>query len=176
MVKQPITKLGYQRLHWQLEYLRRRSRWEAARDLAEAREHGITNRNLQWRTAREKQRWVESRIKDLERKIEQSEVVISPIQTAGYVAFGVFVEVRLIGLSSLPGLNRGMVFQLVGPYESDASAGRLSVDSPLGRELLGRRLGEVVDVEAPRGTRRYCIKAVFSAVETGYPRLTEATG
>ena len=176
MVKQPITKLGYERLHWQLEYLRRCSRREVARDLAEARECGITNRNLQWRTAREKQHWVESRIEDLERKIEQSEVVISPIQTAGYVAFGVFVEVHLIGPSPLAGFDRGRVFQLVGPFESDVSAGRLSVDSPLGRELLGRCLGEVVTIEAPRGLRRYAIKAVFSAVETGYPRITEAIG
>lgn len=157
MVKVPITRLGYERLCWRLEYLKRFTRWEVARDLRAAREFGLTSRNLQWRTAREKQFFVDRRIEELETQLQTCEVVICTSGQSGRAGFGLFVRVDLAPL------GRSSTFQLVGPFESDVSAGRLSIASPVGRRLLGRRIGEEVTVRTPSGDRTYRIREVFSA-------------
>ncbi|MBW2617663.1 MAG: transcription elongation factor GreA [Deltaproteobacteria bacterium] len=155
MNKVPITRPGHERLYWQLQYLRRYARRQVANDLADAREFGITNRNLQWRTAREKQAWVESRIQDLTSKIASCEVIISPLGRPGRVIFGSWVRIH--------NLQTGQTdtFQMVGPYESDILAGRLSIASPVGRLLLNRAEGDRVKVQTPNGIRDYQVLAIF---------------
>ncbi|MBW1712570.1 MAG: transcription elongation factor GreA [Deltaproteobacteria bacterium] len=151
----PITRLGYKRLYWQLKYLLSFARWEVAGDLAAARAQGLTTRNLEWRTAREKQHLIESRIQDLMNKLATCEVRLSPPQARGQVSFGLFVKV----VNSQT--RQAAVYQMVGPYEADVSAGRLSIDSPVGRVLLGRQVGDWVTVYAPCGVRRYLVLDIF---------------
>ncbi len=155
MVKVPITRDGYERLYWQLQYLLRQSRREVCRALASARESGITNRNLEWRTAREKQHLVETRIRQLADMMDRCEISLGPSKAGGRVGFGLFVEV----VNNRTG--RGRVFQMVGPFESDVGSGRLSVHSPVGRGLMGRRVGERVAVECPGGVSSYRVTRIF---------------
>ena len=155
MVKVPITRDGYERLYWQLRYLLGHSRREVRLALAAARESGITQRNLEWRTAREKQHLVESQIRRLTEMMDRCEIRLSPPQSRGRVGFGLFVEV----INNRTG--RGRVFQMVGPFESDVSAGRLSVHSPVGRGLMDRRVGERVAVRCPGGVASYLVARVF---------------
>jgi len=162
MEKVPITRQGYERLYWQLRYLCRFVRREMIEDLAEARSHGITSRNLEWRTAREKQHLVESRIKELKSKLTRCEIRLSPATDGERVDFGLFVEI----LSEHDG--RAAIYQMVGPFESDVSAGRLSVDSPVGQVLMGCRKGDRVTVLAPGGIRTYLILDVFGLPESFY--------
>jgi len=155
MEKAPITRLGYERLYWQLQYLRRFARREVAEDLADARAYGVSINNLQWRTARERQLWVETAIQDLEFKIANSEIRLVPLKSSGRVDFGLFIKV--IDDAS----RQAAVYQMVGPYESDVGAGKLSVDSPVGRMLMHRSVGEWVTIYCPNGVRRYQILEVF---------------
>ena len=155
MAKVPITRDGYERLYWQLQYLLKESRPEVGRALAAARESGLTSRNLEWRTAREKQHLVETRIQQLTDMMDQCEVFLVPAGSFGRVQFGLFVEV-VEGFT-----GRGRVFQMVGPFESDVESGRLSVHSPVGRKLLGRRVGERVWVKCPGGLSLYQVTRIF---------------
>ncbi len=157
----PITRLGYERLYWRLQYLKRHVRREVAQDLAEARGYGITNRNLQWRTARERQAFIESCIEDLEEKLASCEVVISPLKKYGRVEFGLVAKV----INGYTGQTA--FYQIVGPYESDASAGRLSINSPVGRGLLGQSVGQWITVYAPAGVRRYMVMDILDPGEAG---------
>ncbi len=162
MAKVPITRDGYERLYWQLQYLLRESRREVRRALAAARESGLTSRNLEWRTAREKQHLVESRIRQLSEMMAQCEVFLTPPLAFGRVGFGLFVEV----INILTG--HAQVFQMVGPYESDVGSGRLSVLSPVGRRLLGRRVGEKVWIKCPGGLSLYKVIRIFGP-DSGEP-------
>ena len=162
MEKVPITRQGYERLYWQLRYLCRFVRREVIDDLSQARAHGITNRNLEWRTARERQHLVETRISQLKDQLTRCEIRLSPTSHGERVDFGLFVEVYC------DRDGRAAIYQMVGPFESDVSAGRLSVDSPVGQVLMGCRKGERVRVFAPGGIRTYLILDVFERPERFY--------
>ncbi len=165
MDKVPITRGGYERLFWRLQYLRRHARKEVAQALASARAGGITPHNLEWRTAREKQAWVEARIEELERMLASCEVVVAELNCTDRADFGLLVKVYC------PDSGQVTVYQLVGPYESDVSAGRLSIDSPAGQAVFGRAKGEWVTFLAPSGLRSLRILDVFPPAEAACRRL-----
>lgn len=158
MSGKPITRRGYDRLFWRLEYLRRQARREVAADLEAARGHGLTMRNLEWRTAREKQAWVEGRIEDLEEQLETCEVVLTGLGgsagRADRADFGCRVTIKCADE------GEETTWTLVGPYESDASQGLLSVESPAGRAVFGGRIGDWVTFICPTGLRTVQIKAI----------------
>jgi transcription elongation factor GreA len=156
MKKRPITRNGYERLRDELVFLCRFIRPRVIEDLSHARSFGYKTHNLQYFAARERQAFVEGRIEDLRRKLSRSEIVLARQFNTFAAGFGTNVEVE--------NLDNGQcsIYQLVGPYEADAMAGRISIDSPLGRSLLGRRVGEEVTVYAPAGIRSYRILAVFA--------------
>jgi transcription elongation factor GreA len=156
MKKRPITRNGYERLRDELVFLCRFIRPRVIEDLSHARSFGYKARNLQYFAARERQAFVEGRIEDLRRKLSLSEIVVAQQFNTFAAGFGTNVEVE--------NLDNGQcfIYQLVGPYEADAMTGRISIDSPLGRSLLGRRVGEEVTVYAPAGIRSYRILAVFA--------------
>ena len=149
-----ISREGFERLYWQLQYLVRISREEAARDLKEARSFGPNPRNLERRTALEKHHWVEWSIARLQREMRSCQVVVSPPLGDGRVHFGSLVRLRNLDR------DREEVYRLVGAYESDPAQGLLSVDSPLGRELMGRRAGTGIEVKTPDGLVRYCLDEI----------------
>jgi transcription elongation factor GreA len=155
MKKRPITRNGYEKLRAELAFLCRFVRPRVIEDLCQARSFGYKANNLQFFAARERQAFVEGRIEDLRRKLALSEIVVG--QQFGTLAVGFGAHVEVENLDN----GRCSMYQIVGPYESDALSGRISIDSPMGRSLLGRRVGEEITVYAPGGARSYRILAIF---------------
>jgi transcription elongation factor GreA len=155
MKKRPITRNGYERLRAELAFLCRFVRPRVIEDLSNARSFGYKTSNLQYFAARERQAFVEGRIEDLRRKLSLSEIVVGQQFRTLAVGFGALVQVENLDN------GRCSMYQIVGPYESDALSGRISIESPMGRSLLGRRVGEEITVYAPGGVRSYRILAIF---------------
>jgi transcription elongation factor GreA len=155
MEKLPITRSGYERLCDELSFLCRFIRPQVIEDLYNARGFGYKANNLQYFAARERQAFVEGRIEDLRRKISLSEVIIGQPLTPSVASFGTTVQMEDLDT------GRRACYQLVGPFESDAVNGRISIDSPVGRTVLGRRVGDEVTVYAPGSVRCYRILLIF---------------
>lgn len=150
-----ITRAGKERLEQELQGLRAR-RPEMLERLREAREsaHGDTADLTEYGEIQRERALLESRIAELERLLAEAEVVETPV-AQGEVRPGSTVVVR-------DEADEGEVerYTLVGPAEADPAHGRISVESPVGRALLGRRAGEVVEVDTPAGRRRLRLEAV----------------
>ena len=155
MEKRPITRNGYERLRAELSFLCRFVRPQVIEELYSARAYGLKADNLQYFTARERQAFVEGRIEDLRRKISLSEIVVGHHLISSAACFGATVEVEEIDSGDRS------IYQLVGPFEADAMNGQISIDSPMGSTLLGRRVGDEIAVYAPGGVRYYRITFVF---------------
>jgi transcription elongation factor GreA len=155
MEKRPITRNGYEKLRAELSFLCRFVRPQVIEDLCNARAFGYKSNNLQYFAARERQAFVEGRIEDLRRKLSLSEIVVGQHLISTAASFGASVQVEDIDS------GQHATYQLVGPFEADAMNGRISIDSPMGRTLLGRRAGDEVTVYAPGGVRCYRILFIF---------------
>jgi len=153
-MKIPITRNGYRRLIKELVHLRRVVRPEVLDDLREARGYGVKMENQQYLLARERHLGLEKKINDIENKLSNCEIVVGRKFFFKQVGFGTVIVIR--------NMETGEVseFELVGPWESDVSGGMLSVDSPVGRSMMGRREGDDVVVETPAGTRLYRILSI----------------
>jgi transcription elongation factor GreA len=148
-----ITRQGLERLSEELEHLTTAGRQDVAELLRQAATGGANRESADYLYAREEQAQLERRIALLEERLRAARVV-EPQLGNGRVDVG--ERVRLRDLES----GKRLEVELVGPLEADLSAGRISVVSPLGRAILGRRRGEVADVEAPVGRRRVKVLAV----------------
>ncbi len=155
MEKRPITRYGYEKLRAELSFLRRFVRPQVVEDLYNARSYGYKSNNLQYFAARERQAFVEGRIDDILLKLSLSEIVVGQRLISSTASFGATVQVEDVDS------GHRASYQLVGPFEADAMNGRISIDSPMGRALLGRRIGDEVTVYAPGGARSYLIMLVF---------------
>ena len=151
MEKRPITRNGYERLRAELSFLCRFVRPQVIEDLYHARSFGYKANNLQYFAARERQAFVEGRIEDLRRKISLSEIVVGQHLISSTACFGATVGVEDVDT------GERATYSLVGPFEADAMNGCISIDSPMGSTLLGRRVEEQVIVYAPGGVRAYRI-------------------
>jgi transcription elongation factor GreA len=150
----PITRHGYHRLVRELTHLRRVIRPSVIEELRDARAFGVKTDNQQYLLARERHLVLQRKISELERMISQCEVFVGRKFFRKRVGFGVEITIRNVdsGLESR--------YEMVGPYESDVSLGKLSVSSPVGRCLMGCREGEEVTVYTPSGIRIYRIVAI----------------
>ena len=152
--KVPITRNGYRRLIRELSHLRRIVRPEVLDELREARGYGVKIENQQYLLARERHAMLQRKINDLEEKLAGCEIVVGRKFFFKQVGFGTVITIKNL----LSGeINR---FQLVGPWESDVSGGKLSVDSPVGKGVMGHREGDEVLVYTPSGTRSYRILSI----------------
>jgi len=149
MEKIPMTPEGHTRLEEELKRLRSEERPAVIRAIAEAREHGDLSENAEYHAARERQSFIEGRLAELEDILSRIEVIEPSNQSGDVVRFGATV------MLADEDTEAESTFYLVGSYEADAGAGRLSVTSPLGRALIGKRLGDVVEVNTPRGHKSY---------------------
>ena len=156
MDKRPITRNGYERLRAELSFLCRFVRPQVIEELYNSRSYGYKANNLQYFAARERQAFVEGRIEDLRRKISLSEIVVGQHLISSIASFG-----ATIGVEDVDSGERA-TYQLVGPFEADATNGQISIDSPMGRTLLGRRVGDEVIVYAPGGVRAYRLLFIVS--------------
>jgi transcription elongation factor GreA len=155
MKRTPMTLRGAAALRAELKRLKSESRPSVIKAIAEARGHGDLSENAEYHAAREQQGFIEGRIKDIEHKLANAEVIEpGKLANTGKVVFGALVELE----DQADGTR--VAYQVVGEDEADIRAGRISVTSPIARALVGKRQGEVVDVAAPGGTRSYEIVAV----------------
>ena len=155
MKRTPMTLRGAAALRAELKRLKSESRPSVIKAIAEARGHGDLSENAEYHAAREQQGFIEGRIKDIEHKLANAEVIEpGKLANTGKVVFGALVELE----DQADGTR--VAYQVVGEDEADIRAGRISVTSPIARALVGKRQGEVVDVAAPAGTRSYEIVAV----------------
>ncbi|RNF33617.1 transcription elongation factor GreA [Paracoccus methylarcula] len=153
MDKLPITRGGFQALEQELTRLKSTERPAIIRAIAEAREHGDLSENAEYHAAREKQGFIEGRIKELESILSRSEV-IDPAKLSGSVKFGATVD--LIDEDT----EEKRSYQIVGEAEADIERGLLNMRSPLARALIGKEEGDSVEVNTPGGQRSYEILAI----------------
>jgi transcription elongation factor GreA len=155
MKRTPMTLRGAETLRAELKRLKSEVRPAIIKAIAEARGHGDLSENAEYHAAREQQGFIEGRIKDIEHKLANAEVIDpARLPNTGKVVFGALVELE----DQADGVR--VAYQVVGEDEADIRAGRISVTSPIARALVGKSQGEVVDVAAPGGTRSYEIVAV----------------
>ena len=155
MKRTPMTLRGAEALRSELKKLKSEARPNIIKAIAEARGHGDLSENAEYHAAREQQGFIEGRIGEIETKLANAEI-IDPSQLAGTgkVVFGARVDLEDQGNGSR------VSYQIVGEDEADIRAGRVSVSSPIARALVGKPIGEVVDVTAPAGTKSFEILAV----------------
>lgn len=154
MSKVPITRPGYRQLLQDLLHLRRDVRPVVLEELQEARAFGVRMDNQQYLAARERHVVVQRKIMELEQKLSRCEIVVGRKLILKRAGFGAVIQIRN------EDTGETCRYELVGPYESNVTGGKLSIDSPVGRSLVGRGEGEEVVVYAPSGMRIYRILSV----------------
>jgi len=151
----PMTVQGAEKLREELERLKKVDRPRIVAAIAEAREHGDLKENAEYHAAREEQGFVEGRIMDIEGKLSNAQIIdISKIDNNGKVLFGVTVDIYDVDK------DENKTFQIVGDDEADIKKGKLSVNSPIARGLIGKFEGDEVSVDTPGGTVVYEIVKV----------------
>ena len=153
MDKIPLTRAGAGRLESELKRLKSEERPAIIRAIAEAREHGDLSENAEYHSAREKQGFIEGRIKELEGVLSRGDV-IDPAKQSGPIKFG--ATVTIVDEDT----DEEKVYQIVGEPEADLEAGRLNMNAPLARALIGKEEGDSVEVRTPRGERAYEVTKV----------------
>jgi transcription elongation factor GreA len=149
MQKNPITPDGAAKLREELGQLKSIARPAIIQAIATAREHGDLSENAEYHAAREKQSFIEGRIKEIENKLARAEV-IDPSKLAGdKVAFGATVKL------SNSETGEEVTYRILGADESDLAKGSISITSPLARSLLGKEVGDEVKMRMPGGERTY---------------------
>ena len=148
MEKIPLTRAGYTALNDELKRLKSVDRPAIIKAIAEAREHGYLSENAEYHSAKEKQSFIEGRIKELEGMIGLAEV-IDPTKLSGTIKFG--ATVQIVDEDT----DEEKTYMIVGEAEADIEAGKLNIKSPLARALIGKDVGDSVDVRTPGGVRSY---------------------
>ncbi len=149
MNQTPMTREGHARLQVELNRLKKVDRVKNIQDIAEARAHGDLSENAEYHAAKEKQSFIEGRIKELEAKLSSAIVVSSAHQDRERVTFGATVSLR----NGSTGEEK--VYTIVGQEEVDLKRGRISVASPVGKALVGRKVGETIQIRVPAGEVAY---------------------
>lgn len=153
MEKIPLTQDGFDKLNAELKHLKTVERPAIIRAIAEAREHGDLSENAEYHSAKEKQSFIEGRVKELEGAISLADV-IDPAKLSGTIKFGATVEL------ADEDTDEEKTYQIVGEYEADIEKGRLNIKSPIARALIGKDEGDSVEVRTPGGVRSYEILSI----------------
>ncbi len=148
----PITKKGYEALKAELNRLLKEERPKVIQAIAEARSHGDLSENAEYEAAKEHQGFINSRINELEHKLAEARIIETANLSSETIVFG--ATVLLIELAT----GQEKQYTLVGQDEGDLKNGRLSVQSPVGKALIGRRVGDHVEVTTPARVVEYEIK------------------
>lgn len=151
MNKLPMTKEGFTKLKEELDRLKRVERPQALQAMNEAAAHGDITDNADYRVAKERRDFIEGRIKELDDKLARAQVIETKDLITDRVVFGCTV---LLGEVEA---DRQVKYKIVGADEADIRAGRISVNSPVAKALIGHRLGEIVQAKVPSGMKSYQI-------------------
>lgn len=150
MNKIPVTTTGAEKLRAELQYLKTVERPNVIAAIAEARSHGDLSENAEYDAAKEKQAFVEGRIKEVEGKLSSAQIIDPKLLDAdGRCVFGATID--------LEDQDSGdqVTYQIVGEDEADIKEGKISINSPIARALIGKFSGDVAQVQAPGGLREY---------------------
>jgi transcription elongation factor GreA len=149
-----MTREGFERLKGDLEELKTRGRAEAARAIAEAREKGDLSENAEYDAAKEAQGMLELRINELEKQLSSARILdASEVDTSQVT---VLSKVTIVNLKN----KAKVTYQLVSESEADLKAKKISVSSPMGQGLLGKKIGEVATVNTPNGVMEFKIEDI----------------
>lgn len=155
MSKFPMTLQGSRALEEELKHLKGEMRPKISQAIAEARELGDLKENAEYHAAREQQGLVEARIRDIEAKLSNAQVIdITTIPHSGKVIFGTTVDIANVET------GEEVTYQIVGDDDADIKVSKISVSSPIARALIGKEEGEVVNVQTPGGLVEYEIVEV----------------
>lgn len=155
MNRWPITSRGAEQMRAELKRLKSEDRPRIVKAIAEAREHGDLKENAEYHAAKEEQGFLEGRIKELEAKLSNCDIIdVTKLAVSSRVVFGATID--LVD----EGNGREVTYQIVGEDEADIAAGLVSVSSPIARALIGREEGDVVEVDAPGGRKSFEIVEV----------------
>ncbi|MBB2899094.1 MULTISPECIES: transcription elongation factor GreA [Pseudomonas] len=155
MTKYPMTVQGARALEDELKHLKTELRPQITQAIAEARELGDLKENAEYHAAREQQGMVEARIRDIEGRLQNAQVIdVAALPHTGKVIFGTTVEIANTET------DETVTYQIVGDDEADIKQSKLSVGSPIARALIGKEEGDVVLVKTPGGNVEYEIVAV----------------
>ncbi len=150
MSKFPLTRIGAEKLRQELHRLKTVERPAVVGAIAEARAHGDLSENAEYAAAREKQSFIEGRVKEIEGKLSNAQIIDPKLLDAdGRCVFGATVD--------LEDLESGdkVSYQIVGDDEADLKSGKVSISSPIARALIGKFAGDIAEVKAPGGVREY---------------------
>ncbi len=145
----PITANGLARLEEELRYLKTTARPEIIKAIAQAREHGDLSENAEYHAARERQSFIEGRVAELEDKTSRAEVIDVASLSGDTIKFGATVTL------ADEDTDEEMTYQIVGEVEADIREGRLSISAPLCRAIIGKAVGDSVEVSTPKGEKGY---------------------
>ena len=152
MERVPMLAEGYEKLTADLQVLRQ-ERPRIVDAIEEARSHGDLSENAEYHAAKERQGQVEAQIAEIEDRVTRAQIIDPATLSGDRVVFGATVTV-------LDDDDKPQRYQIVGMTEADARQGRISYDSPLGRALIGKQVGEEVEVTVPSGDRFYQVKKI----------------
>lgn len=155
MDKVPMTQAGLTALEIELKKLKSEERPAVIEAIAEARAHGDLSENAEYSAARERQSFIEGRIKELEGVISAAQVIDPASLSGDTVKFG--AKVVIVDENT----DVEVRYQIVGHYEANADHGRISVNAPMARALIGKAIGDSVEVRTPQGVRSYEILEVI---------------
>jgi transcription elongation factor GreA len=150
----PMTPHGKQKLEDELKKLKTIERPAVIIQIATARAHGDLSENAEYDAAREKQAFVEGRIQDLEDKLARSRVVDTSDLKTDKIVFGATIELMNLETESK------VTYRIVGSEEADVKAGLVSIDSPIARQLINKKIGDQVVIRVPKGETEYEILSV----------------
>ncbi len=151
--KMPMLAEGYEKLQTEVRHLKTVERPSVIEAIEVARGHGDLSENAEYHAAKERQGQVEAQIADIEDRLSRAMVIDPKTLSGDKVVFA--ATVHLLDEDEKP-----VTYQIVGQTEADARVGRISYNSPLGRALIGRTIGEEVEVTTPSGDRYYSIEKV----------------
>ncbi|MHA7840819.1 MAG: transcription elongation factor GreA [Gammaproteobacteria bacterium] len=153
--KVPMTKQGAEMLKRELETLKKQERPAIINAISEARAHGDLKENAEYHAAKEKQSFIEGRILDIEAKLSRAHVIdVVNLSKSDRVVFG--VTVHLVNLDT----DEAVKYQIVGEDEADLKHSKISVTSPIARALIGKNVGDEVEVQTPKGVVPYEVSKV----------------
>ncbi len=151
----PITKNGFAALEAELQNLKQVERPSIIEAIAEARGHGDLKENAEYHAAKERQSFIEGRIIELDAAVSLANIIDPSTMSGDTIKFGATVTV-------VDDDDKEMTIQIVGPYESDSDNGKISVTAPLARGLIGKTLGDSVEISTPKGKKNYeVLKVVY---------------
>ncbi|MCK4946438.1 MAG: transcription elongation factor GreA [Alphaproteobacteria bacterium] len=147
--KIPITLAGFNQLQKEIKILKSVERPAIIQDIADAREHGDLSENAEYHAARERQSFIEGRLADLEGNLSRIDVIDPSKMSGNIIKFGAMVKIT--DEDSQEEHN----YQIVGEYESNFENGKLAFTAPLSRALIGKTIGDTIEVNTPKGTKEY---------------------